>query len=208
MKILSKNSGSAIKRYCLNWMSGNDGFLRRRRPGCGARRHGRVFAGHTHRGDYDRTWSQGAGCAVACAQSRSSSGRRTQIVVGSRPRFADDLNALIDPDIHQYLAQSGSEVVFLWQGGEPTLAGLDFCRRAVALRRRFRGPRQLVSNSLQTNGVLLDEAWCAFLRSEDFLVGISLDGPEDRHDRYRRDKVDTDIRQGDARHRAAGAARV
>jgi uncharacterized protein len=79
--------------------------------------------------------------------------------------------------------------VFLWQGGEPTLAGLDFYRRAVALQRRYRRPRQLVSNSLQTNGVLLDDAWCAFLRSENFLVGVSLDGPEDRHDLYRRDKA-------------------
>ncbi|SCV01827.1 regulator of arylsulfatase activity [Cupriavidus necator] len=79
---------------------------------------------------------------------------------------------------------AGSEVAFTWQGGEPTLLGLDFYRRAVALQQRFRAGRS-VSNSFQTNGLLLDDAWCAFFAENDFLLGLSLDGPADIHDAYR-----------------------
>lgn len=73
-----------------------------------------------------------------------------------------------------------------WQGGEPTLAGLAFYERAVALQRAL-GRGRSVANSLQTNGLLLDRHWAAFLRREGFLVGLSLDGPEDLHDAHRRD---------------------
>ncbi len=88
----------------------------------------------------------------------------------------------------QLEAQAGPEVGFAWQGGEPTLMGLDFFERAVALQRRHARGR-LVRNSLQTNGLLLDDAWGEFLKREDFLVGLSLDGPEALHDLYRVDKV-------------------
>jgi uncharacterized protein len=75
---------------------------------------------------------------------------------------------------------------FCWQGGEPTLLGLDFYREVVAIQSRHLRTGQQVENSLQTNGILLDEAWCAFLRENRFLVGVSLDGPEEIHDHYRR----------------------
>lgn len=75
---------------------------------------------------------------------------------------------------------------FCWQGGEPLLMGLDFFRDAVAFQKRHARPGLIVENSLQTNGLLLDDAWCEFLRKENFLVGVSLDGPAPIHDVYRK----------------------
>jgi uncharacterized protein len=74
-----------------------------------------------------------------------------------------------------------------WQGGEPTLAGLDFFRRAVDLQKQYAGPQQEVANALQTNGTLIDEEWAQFLAENKFLVGLSLDGPPQWHDAYRVD---------------------
>ncbi len=82
-----------------------------------------------------------------------------------------------------------SEVEIAWQGGEPTLMGIEFFRRAIEAEKSYARPRQLISNSLQTNGILIDAAWCRFLRENDFLVGLSLDGPRELHDTYRRDKA-------------------
>jgi uncharacterized protein len=79
-------------------------------------------------------------------------------------------------------------VTVAWQGGEPTLMGLDFFRRAVALQDRCRRPGQRVLNALQTNATLLDDAWCEFFRAHGFLLGISLDGRRPLHDAYRVDK--------------------
>lgn len=76
-------------------------------------------------------------------------------------------------------------VLFAWQGGEPTLLGLDFYRRALALQQKH-GAHRRISNSFQTNGVLIDEEWAAFLAGNGFLVGLSLDGPADIHDSVRR----------------------
>lgn len=80
-------------------------------------------------------------------------------------------------------------VTLSWQGGEPTLMGLDFYKRAIALQNKYRKPGMTFENTLQTNGVLLDDAWCAFLKENDFLVGLSLDGPGELHDIYRKDKI-------------------
>ena len=76
---------------------------------------------------------------------------------------------------------------FAWQGGEPTLMGLDFFRAVVDLQKKYGSPGQVVSNALQSNGVLLDQQWCRFLKEYNFLVGISLDGPKHFHDHYRLD---------------------
>jgi len=105
-----------------------------------------------------------------------------------------DLPARLMPEellarlVDQYLFYSFPASVFAWQGGEPMLAGLSFFGKAVEFQRRFGGGGQSVSNAIQTNGVLLDDAWCALFREYNFLVGISLDGPEDVHDRYRWNK--------------------
>jgi uncharacterized protein len=80
------------------------------------------------------------------------------------------------------------EVTISWQGGEPTLMGLDFFRRSVELAAKYRRPEQSVQYTIQTNGTLLDEEWCAFFREHRVLVGLSIDGPREQHDAYRVDK--------------------
>jgi uncharacterized protein len=78
------------------------------------------------------------------------------------------------------------ELLFAWQGGEPTLLGIEFFEKALELQKKYAGGKP-VRNTLQTNGTLIDEGWCRFLKKNGFLVGLSLDGPEDLHDRFRRD---------------------
>ncbi len=84
--------------------------------------------------------------------------------------------------------QSAPEVAIAWQGGEPTLMGLDFFRRAVEVEKKHARPGLRIENSFQTNGILIDEEWCRFFHDNDFLVGLSLDGPRELHDAYRHDK--------------------
>ncbi|UQZ91260.1 anaerobic sulfatase maturase [Deltaproteobacteria bacterium Smac51] len=100
-----------------------------------------------------------------------------------RHRMSD---AMLENYVRQYIESSseGELVPFTWQGGEPTLNGLDFYRRAVALQTRYAQGRP-ISNSFQTNGVLIDEAWAAFFKEHNFLIGLSLDGPADIHDACR-----------------------
>jgi uncharacterized protein len=106
---------------------------------------------------------------------------------GSRFRMAADLQ---ESYIRQLLAahERAPEVIVAWQGGEPTMMGLDFFRRSIELERAYARPGQQVLNTIQTNGTLLDNDWGAFLRDNDFLVGISIDGPRPLHDAYRVDK--------------------
>jgi uncharacterized protein len=89
----------------------------------------------------------------------------------------------------QYLAAMPLRCEFGWQGGEPLLAGKEFFRKAVGYQKEFGGAGQVVTNGLQTNGTLLDEEWCDFFRDNQFLVGISLDGPAQVHDVFRRDRA-------------------
>jgi len=97
-------------------------------------------------------------------------------------------DAVLDAYIRQYIAATDSqEVVFAWQGGEPTLMGLEFFKKAVQLQHRYKNGKT-ITNSIQTNGVLLTDAWCSFLAEHQFLVGLSLDGPKEIHDRYRKDR--------------------
>jgi uncharacterized protein len=81
------------------------------------------------------------------------------------------------------------EVVIAWQGGEPTLMDLDFFRRSMDIERKYQKPGTVIQNTLQTNGTLLNDEWCKFLRENKFLVGLSMDGPRTLHDRYRMDKA-------------------
>lgn len=95
---------------------------------------------------------------------------------------------VLEAYVRQYLeSQDTPEVEFTWQGGEPTLLGIDFFARAVSLQKRYANGKR-ISNSLQTNGVLLDHRWGEFLAQNHFLVGLSIDGPEELHDRYRLNK--------------------
>lgn len=97
--------------------------------------------------------------------------------------MSDDLLELF---VRQYLeAQTMPQVLFTWHGGEPLLRPLSFYRRALELQRQYGGGRQ-IDNCLQTNGLLLNDEWCSFLAENHFLVGISIDGPQDMHDHYRK----------------------
>ena len=87
--------------------------------------------------------------------------------------------------VESYLFYSYPQSTFAFQGGEPTLAGLPFFEKLIAYQQKFGRSGQAVSNALQTNTVLLDDAWCQFLRSYNWLVGASIDGDEEMHDRYR-----------------------
>ncbi len=105
---------------------------------------------------------------------------------GASFRMSDEV---LESFTRQYIeAQRVPEVTFGWQGGEPTLMGLDFFRKAVAMQEKYRKPGMKIANALQTNGVLLDDEWCRFLKEHQFLIGLSMDGPRELHDAYRVDK--------------------
>lgn len=90
--------------------------------------------------------------------------------------------------IRQYIeGQQSMEITFAWQGGEPTILGIDYFRRIVTLQQKYANGKR-ISNALQTNATLLDDEWGAFLAEHNFLVGVSIDGPEKIHDRYRVDR--------------------
>lgn len=100
--------------------------------------------------------------------------------------------ATLESFVRQYIeAQPGPAVTFAWQGGEPTLLGVDFFRKAVQFQEKHAPDGMRIQNTIQTNGTLLDEEWCEFLAANDFLVGISVDGPRRLHDRFRRTRGDT-----------------
>ncbi len=87
--------------------------------------------------------------------------------------------------VKQIMENGLSQVSFGWQGGEPTMMGLDFFRKAVEFQEKYGRTGQTVGNGLQTNGILIDPEWCDFFREYSFLIGLSLDGPEHIHDKYR-----------------------
>jgi uncharacterized protein len=97
--------------------------------------------------------------------------------------------ATLDAYIRQLLESHRTpEVTVAWQGGEPTLMKLEFFEHAVRLVEKYRRPEQVVQQTFQTNGLLLDDNWCAFFKKHDFLVGLSVDGPRELHDTYRLDR--------------------
>jgi len=101
-----------------------------------------------------------------------------------RQRMSDKV---LEKLIKDYMQLRFPMAGFAWQGGEPTLMGLDFYKKAVELQQEYGSPGRQVSNSLQTNAILLDDRWCQFLHDYKFLVGISIDGPKELHDYYRKD---------------------
>jgi uncharacterized protein len=105
---------------------------------------------------------------------------------GDRFRMSDEL---LQTYIRQLLeSQPLGEVNIAWQGGEPTLMGIDFFRRAVQYVEQYQKPGQTILHTMQTNGTLLDDEWCAFFKEHNFLIGLSVDGPKAMHDAYRVDK--------------------
>ncbi|MDO8681903.1 MAG: radical SAM protein, partial [Armatimonadota bacterium] len=95
---------------------------------------------------------------------------------------------VLDRLISDVMGQRADSTVFGWQGGEPALAGLDFYKQVVELEMKYGADGQGVGNSLQTNGTLLNTEWARFLAEYKWLVGLSIDGPADLHNKYRRDK--------------------
>jgi len=124
----------------------------------------------------------GSDCNIDCRYCFYK-GRQAEFGHG-RQRMSDEV---LEKLVRDYM-QLGFEVSgFAWQGGEPTLMGVDFFRRAVELQKKYGTVGRQVSNTLQTNGVLLDDEWCRFFHDNKFLLGISIDGPKEFHDRYRID---------------------
>ena len=108
-----------------------------------------------------------------------------QELLGSTKKFRIS-EEILETHIRQYIeGQDRSEVVFSWQGGEPTLLGLEFFQKVVELEQKYKKPNQRIENDLQTNGTLLNDEWGVFLKEQGFLVGLSIDGPKELHDRYR-----------------------
>ncbi len=148
----------------------------------------------------------GAVCNLDCAYCFFLS--KEMLYPGSEFRMHDDVLAAY---VRQLIdAHAGMPVVpVAWQGGEPTLMGLEFFRRSVALTERLLGPGQRAEYSIQTNGTRIDAAWAEFFAQHRFLVGISIDGPQDVHDAFRVTKGGSgsfaQVMRGLACLRAAGA---
>ena len=127
----------------------------------------------------------GAICNLDCTYCFFLS--KEMLYPGSRFRMADDL---LETYIRQLIeAHRTPEVIIAWQGGEPTLMGLDFFRRSIEYEEKHRRPGMRIVNTIQTNGTLIDDEWAEFFKQQGFLVGISIDGPRDVHDAFRVDKA-------------------
>ena len=124
----------------------------------------------------------GSDCNVDCTYCFYK--RRAPEIGRGRQRMSD---AVLGKLVKDYLKLRFPLSGFAWQGGEPTLMGLDFYRQVGELQKKHGAPGQEVGNSLQTNAILLDDEWCRFLHANTFLVGISIDGPRELHDHYRLD---------------------
>ena len=126
----------------------------------------------------------GAICNLDCTYCFFLSKER--LYPGSRFRMADDL---LEQYIKQLIqGQRINEIVVAWQGGEPTLMGLDFFKRSIELEQKYLPAGKTIQNTIQTNGTLLNDEWCEFFKQNNFLVGLSLDGTREMHDAYRVDK--------------------
>jgi uncharacterized protein len=128
----------------------------------------------------------GAACNLACSYCYYLDKNQLFRESGIQ-RMPDDI---LETYIAQHIEATDEQTIFFsWHGGEPTLAGLDYFRRIVELQQKHLPANRFVLNGIQTNGTLLDVTWCQFLKKENFIVGISLDGPEQFHsaNRFRKD---------------------
>jgi uncharacterized protein len=126
----------------------------------------------------------GSACNLSCEYCFFL--KKENLYPGSSFRMTEEVH---EAYIRQLLdAHQVPQVTVAWQGGEPTLMGLDFFRRTVELQDKYVKPGTRVENTFQTNGILLDDEWCRFFHEKKFLIGLSLDGPKGLHDIYRKTK--------------------
>jgi uncharacterized protein len=126
----------------------------------------------------------GATCNLACAYCFFLD--KELLYPSSNFRMSDEM---LENYIRQLIESHRTpEVTVAWQGGEPTLMGVDFYRKAIEFQNKYRKPGMTFENTMQTNGTLLDDEWCEFFKENNFLIGISIDGPRKLHDVYRVDK--------------------
>jgi len=124
----------------------------------------------------------GAACNLDCTYCYYLSKAGLPGHVGAKPMPGE----ILEKYVRDYIeGNETGDICFEWQGGEPALLGLDFFREALALQRRHAPRGRRILNNLQTNGTLLDEEWCRFLKENEFLVGLSVDGPRRLHDAHR-----------------------
>ena len=107
--------------------------------------------------------------------------------------YPNEKSRMSDATLEEYIRQlleshRVPDVTVAWQGGEPTLMKLDFFRHSVELVEKYRRPGQVINHTFQTNGLLLNDEWCEFFKKNNFLVGLSVDGPREIHDTYRVDR--------------------
>jgi len=124
----------------------------------------------------------GSNCNIDCKYCFYKS--RSPEVGSGRQRMSDEV---LEKLIRDFVQLDFPGYGFAWQGGEPTLMGLDFYKKVIELQKKYGQAGRQISNSMQTNGVLLDDEWCRFLSENNFLTGISIDGPQEFHDFYRLD---------------------
>lgn len=125
----------------------------------------------------------GASCNLSCAYCYYLEKRKMYDAVGGNLYMSDEL---LERFVKLYIeSQTMPAVLFTWHGGEPLMRDLSFYRKAIELQHRYAGGR-IVDNCIQTNGTMLNDEWCRFFKDNNWLVGISIDGPEDLHDYYRK----------------------
>jgi uncharacterized protein len=112
--------------------------------------------------------------------------KKESLYPGSNFRMSDDVHEAYIQQLFE--GHRVPQVTVAWQGGEPTLMGLDFFRRSVELQKKYQKPGTGIENTFQTNGILLNDEWCQFFHEHKFLIGLSTDGPQELHDTYRKDK--------------------
>ena len=112
--------------------------------------------------------------------------KKDRLYPGSDFRMSDDVHETYLKQLFD--AHQSPHVTIAWQGGEPTLMGIDFFRRSLEFQKKYSKPGTWIENTFQTNGILLNDEWCSFFHDNHFLIGLSMDGPKECHDTYRKDK--------------------
>lgn len=126
----------------------------------------------------------GAACNLNCEYCFFL--KKEELYPDSDFRMSDEVHEAYIKQLFQ--SHSIPQVTVAWQGGEPTLMGLDFYKWSMKLQKKYAKPGTRIENTFQTNGILLDDDWCHFFHENNFLIGLSIDGPRDLHDFYRKDK--------------------